>query len=199
MRYCVLRTKAWPDWYHLFGEKQTPFPFICVSVCKGEISCKYSIQEAASKTPAYRTRTEPEDVKLKSYMRWLFLIHPLGPFSHCDFHSKDSYPSPYVPCIMCETWEWKSETTQNQMVNFKMATMTREISRPSFVWRPFTCAPVSSRTFFVVFQLWQPVGNQRAAILIFVIHIYTIELVCSTRKLMISFNWSMKLMVVLDN
>ena len=147
MGYCVLRTKAWPDWYHLFGEKQTPFPFICVSVCKGEISCKYSIQEAASKTPAYRTRTEPEDVKLKSYMRWLFLIHPLGPFSHCDFHSKDSYPSPYVPCIMCETWEWKSETTQNQMVNFKMATMAGEISRTFFVWRPFTCAPCHRAPF----------------------------------------------------
>ena len=68
--------------------------------------------------------------------------------------------------------EWKSETKQNQMVNFKMATMTREISRPSFVWRPFTCAPVSSRTFFVVFQLWQPVGNPRAAILIFAIQFY---------------------------
>ena len=68
--------------------------------------------------------------------------------------------------------EWKSETKQNQMVNFKMATMTREISRPSFVWRPFTCAPVSSRTFFVVFQLWQPVGNPGAAILIFAIQFY---------------------------
>ena len=53
-----------------------------------------------------------------------------------------------------------------------MATMTREISRPSFVWRPFTCAPVSSRTFFVVFQLWQPVGNPGAAILIFAIQFY---------------------------
>ena len=68
--------------------------------------------------------------------------------------------------------EWKSETKQNQMVNFKMATMTREISRPSFVWRPFTCAPVPSRTFFVVFQLWQPVGNPGAAILIFAIQFY---------------------------
>ena len=80
-------------------------------------------------------------------MRWLFLIHPLGPFSHCDFHSKDSYPSPYVPCIMCETWEWKSETTQNQMVNFKMATMAGEISRTFFVWRPFTCAPCHRAPF----------------------------------------------------
>ena len=105
---------------------------------------------------------------------WLFLIHPLGPFSHQISILKNSNPPSYV--MLCihpvREKEWKSETKQNQMVNFKMATMTREISRPSFVWRPFTCAPWSPRTFSVVFQLWQPVGNLRAAILIFAIQFY---------------------------
>ena len=32
---------------------------------------------------------------------------------------KDSYPSPHVPCIMCETWEWKVWNKKIQMVNFQ--------------------------------------------------------------------------------
>ena len=57
MRYCMLRIQAWPD------------------------ECNYSIKQAASKTPAKRTRIEPEDVKLQKSMReWLFFIHPFDPF-----------------------------------------------------------------------------------------------------------------------
>ena len=120
---------------------------LCVCLY-GEPSCKYSIEEAASMTPAYKTRTEPEDVKLKNYERMAISQHPpfrtllLTWFSFWKTQSPKS--SVFTPC---ETKEWKSETTQIQMVNFKMATMAREISRASFVWRPFTCAPCHRASF----------------------------------------------------
>ena len=119
---------------------------LCVCLY-GESSCKYSIEEAASMTPAYRTRTEPEDVKL-NYVRMAISHHP--PFrtllpTWFSF-SKTQSPKSSV-FTLCETKEWKSGTTQTQMVNLKMATMAREISRASIVWRPFTCAPCHRASF----------------------------------------------------
>ena len=170
MRYCMLRIQAWPD------------------------ECNYSIKQAASKTPAKRTRIEPEDVKLQKSMReWLFLIHPFDPFPTVIFILKDSFPQKFY---IWPVWETNNKI---QMVNFQNGDDAKRDFKAILCLTALHLCAMPSRIFFVVFQLWQPVGNQRAAILIFVIHIYTIELVCSTRKLMISFNWSMKLMVVLDN
>ena len=43
-----------------------------------------------------------------------------------------------VSCVRHESE--KSETTKSKWWIFKMVAMAREVSRASFVWRPFTCA-----------------------------------------------------------
>ena len=65
------------------------------------------------------------------------------------------------------------------MVNFQNGDDAKRDFKAILCLTALHLCAMPSRIFFVVFQLWQPVGNQRAAILIFVIHIYTIELVCS--------------------
>ena len=128
-------------------KKQTLSPFICVFVCRARTAANIpSKRQQGSKTPAHRTRLNQKMWTEKLYDGMAISHPPFRPFSHQISILKNSNPPSYVMlCIYpVREKEWKSETKQNQMVNFKMATMTREISRPSFVWRPFTCAPVSS-------------------------------------------------------
>ena len=134
----------------------------------------------------------------KIYER-MAIFHPtFRPFSTVIFILKDSFPQKFY---IWPVWETRVKIWNNkiQMVNFQNGDDAKRDFKAILCLTALHLCAMPSRIFFVVFQLWQPVGNQRAAILIFVIHIYTIELVCSTRKLMMSFNWSMKLMVVLDN
>ena len=78
---------------------------------------------------------------------WLFLIHPLEPFSHRDFHSKRLIPPKVMYLPRVREKEWKSETTQNQMVNFKMAAMIWGDSKDVLCQAPFTCAPCHRASF----------------------------------------------------
>jgi len=82
----------------------------------------------------------------KLYERMAISHPPFRPFSHRDFHSKRLIPPSFI-FTLCERQEWKSETTKSKWWIFKMVTMPREISRPSFVWRPFTCAPCHRASF----------------------------------------------------
>ena len=91
-----------------------------------------------------------------SFVRWFrgeSKNNPLGSIVTTSI-LKDSYPSPYVPCIMCETWEWEVWNKKIQMVNFQNGDDgKRDFKGILCVMALHLCAK-SPRTFFVVFQLW---------------------------------------------
>jgi len=102
---------------------------------------------------------------------WLFLIHPFDPFPTVIFILKDSFPQKFY---IYPVWETRVKIWNNkiQMVNFQNGDDAKRDFKAILCLTALHLCAMPSRIFFVVFQLWQPVGNQRAAILIFVIHIY---------------------------
>ena len=77
-------------------------------------------------------------------------------------------------CYVFTPWEKKSENLKQSKTKWWISKWRRWQERSQ--GRPLSGGPSpvrqSSRTFFVVFQLWQHVGNLRAAILIFAIQFY---------------------------
>ena len=172
--------------------KHSLHSFVYLSVRREQLQLLHqtsSKQDTCLKNQNWTRRCETK----KLYERMAISHPPFRPFSTVIFILKDSFPQKFY---IWPVWETNNKI---QMVNFQNGDDAKRDFKAILCLTALHLCAMPSRIFFVVFQLWQPVGNQRAAILIFVIHIYTIELVCSTRKLMISFNWSMKLMVVLDN
>ena len=58
------------------------------------------------------------------------------------------------------------------MVNFQNGDDAKRDFKAILCLTALHLCAMPSRIFFVVFQLWQPVGNPRAAILIFAIQFY---------------------------
>ena len=98
---------------------------------------------------------------------------PFRPFSHQISILKNSFPQVML-CYVFTPWEKKSENLKQSKTKWWISKWRRWQERSQ--GRPLSGGPSpvrqSSRTFFVVFQLWQPVGNLRAAILIFAIQFY---------------------------
>jgi hypothetical protein len=154
-------------------KKQTLSPLICVFVCRARIAANIpSKRQQASKTPAHRTRLNQKMWTEKLYDGMVISHPPFRPFSHQIFILKDSFLQKL--CIY-PVWEKKSENLKQHKTKWwtlKWRRWLEEISRTPFVWRPSPVRIVTAHLLRRLPELWKPVGNLRAAMLIFAIHIY---------------------------
>ena len=150
MRYCVFEDSSVARWMPFVWRenKHSLHPFVYLSV-----KARPAAIIPSKKQQARHLLTEPDwtrrDVKLKTYMRdWLFLIHPLGLFSHSDFHSKRLNPPKSFVFTPCERKRVKIWNIKNQNGDFSKWRRWRErFQGHPLSGGPFTCAPCHRASF----------------------------------------------------